>query len=108
MIDNLFIHKCDIQKRVKTQGDRGGQVSTWQSWKNKVRCRLDMAKGQEISTSSGKVVKATHTLYLMPISNIAEEDNRIVVDGNNYDILMISKSSSMNEHHLELYLQRVF
>jgi hypothetical protein len=75
-----------------------------------IPCRLDEASGQEIKSSTGQYVKATHVLFIKASNGgvtLTEKSYRIVCESNTYNILLI-KDAGGQGHHKELLLERVF
>jgi hypothetical protein len=105
----LLNTSCIIQTLTETQDpDTGQDIKVWVNTEIDVKCRLDNAEGDEIMSDTGEVVKASHTLFLNNPTyiNLNEKNNRIVVSGNNYNILLV-KDAGGHGHHTELLLQRV-
>jgi head-tail adaptor len=99
---------CTKQTLTETQSATGKITKTWVNTTTGIKCRLDQAKGQEFNTVTGKMAKATHTLFLLKSAGLMDEKtNRIVIGSNIYDILMVSDAGG-HSHHYELLLERVY
>lgn len=107
--EGLLNTTCTIQTLTESQdADTGQDIKTWTDTEINVKCRLDNAEGEELMSDTGEVVKASHTLFLdNPVYvTLNEKNNRIVVAGNSYNILLV-KDAGGHGHHTELLLQRI-
>lgn len=97
---------CSIQKQTEVQVAGGEKTKTWTDVATNVKCRLDQAGGQEMETAEGKVVKATHILF-MNNTTVGERDYRIMIGLKKFNILSVGNAGG-HGHHLELLLARIF
>jgi len=105
MFDGLLNEKCGLYKMTETQ-TTGGQVGkTWTLLANNIRCRLDMKRGTEVNTGGGRMVKATHILY-MRHRTLTENEHRVKIKNDIYNVLLVSHAGGM-DHHIEILLERV-
>lgn len=106
MFDGLMNNKCDIYKMTEAQ-TTGGQIGkTWNRIASTVKCRLDMKRGIEVNTGGGRMVKASHILY-MRWRTLNEKEHRIKIGQVNYNILLVS-SGGGTQNHIEILLERVY
>jgi hypothetical protein len=103
----LLNNACTIQTLTETQSATGKIVQACANTTTDVKCRLDTAKGEEIQTNTGKVAKATHTLFIAHATGLLnEKNNRIVCGGITFDILLVADAGG-HTHHYELLLQKI-
>ena len=96
------------QTLTETQSGTGKITSSWADTTTGIKCRLDEAKGQEFTTYTGKVAKATHVLFIQKsVGLLDEKTNRVKIGTNIYDTLMVSDAGG-HGHHYQLLLQRVY
>jgi hypothetical protein len=98
---SLLIQLCTIQaKSLTTTGYE--QIESWEDVAEDVPCRKD--KDNSPSISDGDMRKNTDNdlFYFMP-TVVIERGNRIIIDGETYDVLKVNKSMDSTEvHHLEV------
>jgi head-tail adaptor len=105
--DSLLIHTCTVSRYTSDSQDAYGQpVKTWTDIYTDEPCRLTMTKGREIKQGL-EVVISDYKLFISDSLTITERD-RVVVSGGTYEVLLVqSRASETDSHHLELALQRV-
>jgi head-tail adaptor len=105
MFDGLMNNLCSLWVEAETQST-GGEVSkTWTLVASGIRCRLDMKRGMEVNTGGGRMVKASHILY-MRWRTMDERKHRVKIGNDNYNILLVS-SGGGTKNHLEILLERI-
>lgn len=104
--DSLLNKKCTLQQKTETQGSGGEQAETWTPYATGISCRIGQASGREVMTAEGKMVVATHIIYMRP-RKVGERDNRAVIDNNIYDILSVEDAAGHGDH-LEIAVKRVY
>jgi len=115
--DGLLIHICDIGKL--TQGvadDYGTPAETWPTGYEDEPCRIMSVSGTEIKVGA-KVMISNWKLFLNGTVTIDEQDrvsdiklraDGTVIDASTYEVLLVQpRSDGVNEHHLEVFLQKV-
>ena len=103
----LLNSTCTIQLLTETQSATGKILQSWANSVTGVKCRLDTARGEEVMTATGKVRKATHTLFISHACGVlSEKNNRIVCGGITFDILLVADAGG-HSHHYELLLEKV-
>lgn len=110
--EGLLGHTCTIQEQVEREDRLGNKRLIWKNKAVDVRCRLTNPRGGEIYTDrSQDVVKADHTLYFSPGTDIGESDRILIVkDGHgntlaeNLNPLLVRPVSGLlgHQHHLEV------
>lgn len=97
----LLIHTCTIQaKTLSTSGYE--QVASWSTLSANVPCRHDADGGVSIQDSEIRVNKDDDVFFFDKDVTISR-GNRIVLDGNNYDVIKVKKMyDSAGLHHLEV------
>lgn len=98
---NLLIHICNIQsKSLSLSGFEN--VPSWNTIASNVACRHDSDTSAKISDSNIRVNSDDDIFFFNPSVTIAR-GNRIVLDGENYDVIKINKCYNSSElHHLEV------
>lgn len=110
--DSLLIKTCAIQLNTPTQNSYGQMIESWANIAGltAVPCRLEVAGGGLVGTPREIYDSITHVLFMKEPSGITlnTENHRIVIDGDNYSILLVEKVyDSTGVHHLEVMLQKV-
>lgn len=86
------------------------RISAWDNLYTDVPCRHNYAKG--VSVSSGGIGGTRENMdddvFFFDSNAVIVEGNRIVHDGNNYDVLKVSKMYASNSiHHFEVVARLV-
>ena len=115
--NSLLIHTCDIGKL--SQGaidDYGHPVKTWPVTYPDQPCRLMSTGGVEIRVGA-EVVISDWKLFVDDtvsvdaqdrISDIKLASSGAVIDASTYEIILVMpRSNGVDEHHSELFLQKV-
>jgi hypothetical protein len=93
-----------------TETNQGGvSKKTWSDKYTDIPARLSVNRGSMKSGAEGieKYTNAEFTLYLQPNYGITER-MKAVVDGEEYDIILVSKVRAKSEvNHLELQLNKI-
>jgi hypothetical protein len=104
--DSLLCDTCTIKRYTEGAADDYGRLAkTWANYIEDEPCRLVSAKGREVSVGA-KVVVADYVLFIDNV-DVTEQD-RVVIDGDTFEILMVeAKKNYSDEHHKELLLKTV-
>ena len=102
----LLINSCTVRRYTTGAADSWGALEeTWGNHLTDQDCRIAIPKGREIMVGA-EVVVADYVLFTQDI-DVTEQD-RIVLDGVTYEILLVKPlQDSTTDHHLELYLRVV-
>jgi len=104
----LLINTCAIKEDTGAVAD--GYGHTTPSWTtvagyDEVACRLVVGSGREIYVGA-EVAVADYKLFLGDV--IITEQNRVTVDGVDYEILLVSdRQNGIGSHHKECWLRTV-
>ena len=100
-LSSLLISLCTIQTKVlNTQGYE--QIKTWSDSSVDVPCRKDRVNSPKISDGEMRENNDDDLFYLEPDVVISRGD-RIIFDGDYYDVIKVNKSyDSKGVHHLEV------
>lgn len=101
----LLIHRCTIQEKTTAQNDVGQMIETWSEKEANVKCRANLDRTPSVSETIGKQTTQGGRFYF-DIATEIEVYDRIVFDGNTYDVVLAPQDSS--GHHLEVLVSRVF
>ena len=104
--NGLLNNKCKIEKRTVTEDSTGQRNESWTDEHINVKCRLDGASGTEFASNSNVLSRATHILFMDKKYTISTSQNRIYVDNNEYNILLVRNAGGHN-HHYELVLELI-
>jgi hypothetical protein len=99
---------AQLQVRSGETNSIGERINSWQTV-NQLVGVLDLNTGtSDYQKYSAKLSEASHTFYCnwtQLNGLVSPETSRMVINGNNYDVLYIDNVMERNEH-LEFYLQR--
>ena len=104
--ESLLISTCTIQRYTEGAADGYGKPErTWADHLADQACRLVPGSGREI-TIGAEVVIAEYKLFLGNI-DVTEQD-RVVIDGNTYQVLLVvPRQDGAGNHHKELIMRLV-
>lgn len=102
----LLINTCTIERYTEGAADGYGKPErTWADHLANQACRLVPGSGREI-TIGAEVVIAEYKLFLGNI-DVTEQD-RVVIDGDTYQVLLVlERQDSGDNHHKELLMRLV-
>lgn len=101
MFTNLLIHTCNIQEKALTKTGYE-QIKSWSNIATDVSCRKDSDTNVGISDTGVRLNTEDDIFFFEPTVVIAR-GNRIVFEGDNYDVIKVNKSyDSKSVHHLEV------
>lgn len=98
-----------IQKKTTKKNEIGEAVKTWAKAFDHVGWLGLQAGGANYSNFNAKIEESTHVFlcdYHSGIYALADQDTRMIIKGNVYDILLIDNPDEMDEQ-LEIYLKKV-
>ncbi len=107
--NSLLWQTCALQTNTPTVDSSGQFIESWANTLTGLACRIDPIGGG-LNRSPTKVFDAaTHTLFLrVPSTTVVTKNQRIVLDGENYTILLVQNLASDNTvHHLEVILELI-
>ena len=96
----LLIQSCDIEQKTLSQSGYE-KVASWTTKASAVPCRKDSVK---VSVTDGSMrVSSDDDLFFFNPDATVVRGNRIVLDGERYDVLDVNKMlDSRSVHHLEV------
>jgi len=102
----LLINTCTVKRHAVTGTDAYGQpVYNWTDHLTDEPCRWSTPKNTEIKVGA-EVVIVDKQLFLGDV-DITEQD-RVVLDGNTYEVVSsVKRQDGTGEHHVEAFLRRV-
>jgi len=102
--DSLLIDLCDIERNTPgLLNEYGYPAPSWGPHISNERCRLTASTGREIKAGA-EVVVADYKLFLSDV-DVTEQD-RIVVDGITYEILLVQEYADHTaDHHKQLWMR---
>jgi len=101
---------CTLQTNTPTQDSYGQKIESWANTLTGIECRIDSAGGGLVGTPREIYEAATHVLFMKKPAapTINSKDHRIVIDSENYSILLVEEIyDSIGVHHLEILLKKV-
>ncbi len=103
---SLLINSCTIRRYAAGAIDiYGNPTKTWANHLINQACRWSTPKDNEVKVGA-EVVIADLQLFLLDI-DVTEQD-RVVLDGDTYEILsVLLRQDGVAHHHLELMLRKV-
>ena len=106
MFADLLIDTCIIQRNTPGVADAYGTgAETWPDYLTGQACRLVPGGGKEVMVGS-VVVIADYRLFIAS-ADVTEQD-RVVLGGVTYEILLVQKKQdSSSTHHIEALLRTV-
>ena len=101
---SLLIDTCTIQRYTEGAKDNyGNPILTWADHLVDEPCRLTTAKGRELKVGA-EIVIADYKLFVESI-DVTEQD-RIVISGNTYEILLVEDyTDGSASHHKQVWLR---
>lgn len=101
---SLLISECTIQRfNEGTKDNYGNPALTWADHLVDTPCRLMASSGREIKVGAELVI-ADYKLFLGAV-DITEQD-RVVLDGNTYELLLVQdRADGTNSHHKEVMMR---
>lgn len=98
---SLLIHTCTIQsKSLSTSGYE--QTASWSDVATDVPCRHDSDNGAAITDADLRINRDDDIFFFLPNVTI-RRGNRIVHDGENFDVIKVNKLyNAAALHHLEV------
>ncbi len=101
---SLLIDTCTIQRFTEGVADAyGNPTLVWADHLVDESCRLTTAKGRELKIGA-EIVVADYKLFVESI-DITEQD-RVVLDGNTYEILLVEDyADDSSNHHKQIWLR---
>jgi len=101
MFTSLLIQKCNIEeKTLNTSGYE--KVASWTTKASDVRCRKDSKKVSINDTVNQKINSDDDLFFFDPDAPVVR-GNRIVLDGERYEVIDVNKClDSEGVHHLEV------
>ena len=106
--DGLLNKLCTIQVKTETEDPNSGQrLSSWAPLVS-IKCRLDIMTGGKVTAPEAIYSKASHILFIRKPAgiNIDNDNYRIVIDGKNYEIiLVVDLFSAALQNHQELLIK---
>ena len=101
---SLLIETCTTQRF--TEGvidDYGNPTKTWADHLTDEPCRLNANRGRELKFGA-EIVVADYELFLDDV-DITEQD-RVVLDGNTYEVLLVEEyADSLGDHHKQVWMR---
>lgn len=96
---------CTIQQVTRAQNATTRQmVDTWANKYVNVKCRIDGAEGAEFVGANKVVEKATHIIFMPMQYKVTQGNNRIIINGEDYDILQVTNAGGQG-HHQEIFVE---
>lgn len=107
--DSLLNLTCTLQTNTPTVDSSGQFIESWANTLTNLACRLDPLGGGLNRMPTKVYESATHTLYLrVPSTTVVTENQRIVLGGENYTILLVRKLyADTDASHLEVILELI-
>lgn len=97
----------ELQVKTTVKNEIGEGVSTWKTV-NVLRGFLDLQSGDsKYGNYNAKIQESTHVFifdYVELDPEVKKENNRMVVDGYVYDVMLIDNPMNLNQQ-LEIYLK---
>jgi len=108
-LDSLLNKTCTIQAITRTQDSSGQKIATWaDTLAVDIACRIDPKGGGKTSVPEAVFEASTHVLFIRKPDDptITTEDHRVVLGGNNYEIILVAELYATKDiSHLELWLR---
>lgn len=99
-MEHLLIQTCDIQQKTQTLNGYE-QISDWQDVETDVKTRKDSSNSVKISDTDIRVNTDDDLFFFMPNTPIVR-GNRILFQGEFYDVIKVNKILDSEEvHHIE-------
>ena len=98
-----------IQKKATTKNAIGEAEKTWTNAFNQIGWLGLQTGGSNYNNFNAKIEESTHVFtcdYHSGIYALSDQDTRMIIKGNVYDVLLIDNPDEMNEQ-LEIYLRKV-
>lgn len=107
--NNLLNKTCIIESKTETQDAAGQMIESWATAESDISCRLDPTTGTVVETPKAVYEIASHILFMRePTTSLSTETHRIDVDGDKFNLLLISKVYGFSDlNHLELVLEKI-
>lgn len=107
---SLLNRTCVIKERSVTQNTFGEDVVTWTDKYTNVPCRMKFQRGREIANAGRDKFKTnkyllSHHVVIIPGSYTMDDDYRIVIENENYEIIMAEKDSHL--HHWVISIKKI-
>ena len=98
-----------IQTKTTAKNEIGESVQTWSDRYTHSGWLGLQGGGSNYATFNAKIEESTHIFlcdYHSGIYGLADQDTRMIIKGNMYDVLLIDNPDEMDEQ-LEIYLKKV-
>lgn len=98
-----------IQTKTTVKNEIGESVKTWSDRFSQIGWLGLQGGGSNYATFNAKIEESTHIFlcdYHSGIYGLADQDTRMIIKGNMYDVLLIDNPDEMDEQ-LEVYLKKV-
>lgn len=98
-----------IQTKTTVKNEIGESVKAWYDCYSQIGWLGLQAGGNNYTTFNAKIEESTHIFlcdYHSGIYGLADQDTRMIIKGNMYDVLLIDNPDEMDEQ-LEIYLKKV-
>lgn len=96
-----------LQTKTTSKNAIGESVATWET-RHMLTGFLDLANGDSRRTVyNAKIQESTHYFicdFVQIQSGVTPENSRMVINGKNYDVMLIDNPMELDEH-LEIYLK---
>ncbi len=100
---------AQLQLKLSGKNEIGEGTATWQTI-HEIKGFLDLSSGDSKYTNfNAKIQESTHIFicdYLNLDKRIKSENSRMIVDGGNYDVMLIDDPMNLHKQ-LEIYLKFV-
>lgn len=98
-----------VQIKTTVKNEIGEAISKWETV-NTLRGFLDLSGGDSKYTNyNAKIQESTHVFicdYVELDKRVKTENSRIIVNDDNYDVMLIDDPMNLNQH-LEIYLKYI-
>jgi hypothetical protein len=108
VITDFFSHTARIDKRVKTQNEMGGSVTSYTPRIASLTCRVTNHRNRETDEFGKPTIRETHQGYCSATTEAKQiiESDRLVIGDDVYEITGIYNPGNLDKH-LKLNLERI-